>query len=143
MPAVSKLDDADWLRHRYQTAGDGAIAAELGVHQRKVRAAREKHGIPSHPVGPRRGVPRPPPRPSTQPAHSPVDGLTSFERKLIDRYRADRRAAATKELLAKRIIDAHEAAAAGDQLAYEDAMLAIATAAARVAEHEQLLRRAA
>lgn len=138
---VPELDDATWLQRRYDESGDATIAAELGVHKRRVQAARRLHGITSHPVGPRRGVPRPAPR-LTQPT-PPIEGLTSFERSIIERYRADRRAAATKDLLVERIIAAHEADAAGDQLAYEDAMLSISTLAARIAEHHQQLRRAA
>jgi hypothetical protein len=138
---MANLADPVWLRLRYAIASDAAIALELGVDRKTVRRARMRHGIASHPVGPRRGAARP--VTSSQGQQGGVDGLTPAERRLIDRYRADRRNAPTKELLTKRIVAAHQADAAGDHLAYEAAMLDVAVAAARIAEHEMLLRRAA
>jgi hypothetical protein len=139
---MANLADPVWLRLRYAIASDAAIALELGVDRKTVRRARMRHGIASQPVGPRRGVPRPVTS-SSEAQQGGVDGLTPAERRLIDRYRADRRNAPTKELLTKRIVAAHQADAAGDHLAYEAAMLDVAVAAARIAEHEMLLRRAA
>lgn len=136
MPAHG-LDDPAWLRQRYETSSDAAIALEVGVNKETVRKARMRHGIPSLTVGPRRGAP------PVRDEQSPIDGLTAAERRLVDRYRSDRRNAPTKELLSRRIVAAHEADAAGDHLAYEAAMLDVAIAAARIAEHEQKLRMAA
>lgn len=135
---VSQLDDAHWLRMRYAVAGDLAIATELGVDRKTVRRARARHGIPSHPVGPRRGVPRPAPR-----AAQPSDELTPFERKLIERLRADKRSAATEALLAQRLHNAHDAKRARDTVGYEEALFAVSTVAARIAQHSRRLRNAA
>jgi hypothetical protein len=126
----------------YAQHGDMWIAVELGCNRKTVRRRREMFGIMAAPVGPRLGTPRVV-LPPIQGRYSAADGLTPAERRLIDRYRADRRNAPTKELLTKRIIAAHDADAAGDHLAYEAAMLDVAVAAARIAEHEMLLRRAA
>lgn len=126
----------------YAKHGDMWIALETGASRGTVRKRREDLGIMSMPPGRRRGVPLTA-VPSARAAQSPFDGLTRAERALIDRYRADRRAAATEDLLVTRLRAAHDAKTAGDDLAYEDAMLAISTAAARIAEHSRTLRMAA
>lgn len=135
-----RLNDRVWLANAYAQHGDMWIAVELGCNRKTVRRRREIFGIMAAPVGPRLGAPRLIP---VQDQQSAVDGLTLAERRLVDRYRSDRRNAPTKELLSRRIVAAHEADAAGDHLAYEAAMLDVAIAAARIAEHEQKLRMAA
>lgn len=137
-----RLGDRVWLSNAYAEHGDTWIAVELGCNRKTVRRRRAMFGIPSAPVGPRLGTPRIIPA-ATPGQYSAVDGLTLAERRLIDQYRSDRRNAPTKELLSRRIVAAHEADAAGDRLAYEAALLDVATAAARIAEHEETLRRAA
>lgn len=136
-----QLDDPAWVIERLGTAGERAIAQELGCARETVRVAIRRHEEAGHEMpnrrhGRRRIV-------ATQPTYSPVDGLLPTERNLIDRLRADRRSAATEELLIERLHSAHDAKAAGDQRGYEEAMFAISTAAARIAQHEQELRRAA
>jgi hypothetical protein len=72
-----------------------------------------------------------------------VDGLTVLERHLIDRLRADRRSAATEALFVERLRSLRDAKSAGDKMGEEAGWFAISTVAARIAEHQQLLRRAA
>lgn len=146
MPAsrkrVPELDDAHWLRMRYLVAGDLAIANELGVDRKTVRAARRRHGIASHPVGPRRGVARPAPRPV-----SPIvtARMAATETAVADRIREDRtrRTAATEAMLAERLHALHDASQHHDTLAYEDALLDVAATAALIWEHKRRLRSAA
>lgn len=136
-----QLEDPAWVIERLRSAGERAIAQELGCARETVRRAIRRHEeagheIPNRRLGRRRIVP-------VSRAHSAAEVLTPDERNLIDRYRADRRSAATRDLLVERIRHAHEADAAGDHLGYEEAMFAISTVAARIAQHEQQLRRAA
>lgn len=73
---------------------------------------------------------------TTTPARKSVEVL------LLGRMEAERdKIAPTEDLLVARIRDAHEARAAGDRNAYDDALLAISSAAALIYEHRQKLRR--
>jgi DNA-binding MurR/RpiR family transcriptional regulator len=50
-----QLDDVDWLRARYSTAGYKTIATELGVSPGTVRRACQRLGLGSAPPGRRSG----------------------------------------------------------------------------------------
>jgi hypothetical protein len=102
-------------------------------------------GIPAHGVGRRRGRSL-----AVTPAagHGPPTGTVTFTGTLgliVERFQHEstQREQATEDLLAERIRAAHEAHEAGDQFAYEDALIDIASAAGLVHQHQRRLRRAA
>jgi hypothetical protein len=131
-----ELDDPAWLRRAYERDGDMAIALTLGVTRKRVRLARYRLGIPSKPMGPRRGVPAAPVAPFS---------LDDTERAFRERYRTfkARRVPATETTLAAAIRAAHDALRADDANATDDALIDIAASAALVHDHRQKLRRAA
>ena len=141
----SQLDDADWLRRRYAQDGDNRIAEELGCAPLTVRRARERLGIASEPTGRRRGrsLQAVPADGHQQPSGEIV--LTGTALAIVTRFNEDQKhfggAPATDELLAARIRAYSEAKLAGDRLAIEDALLAIASAAGLIHQHQQRLRK--
>lgn len=140
-----QLDDRDWLARRYAQVGDRTIAEELGSSHKAVRLARDRLGIASTTVGQRRGRTL-----SVIPASGgPSTGsitATGTAGLLLERFGKESRSggpAPTEDLLVARIRAAHEAKQSGSQLAYEDALLGIASAACLVHRHQQRLRGAA
>lgn len=121
------------------------IALELGVSRKAVRLACERFDIPAQPVGARRGrsLVVAPPAPSEPTGTITLTGTAAM---MLARFQRESCAAGpspSEELLLARMVAAHRAKEAGDQLAYEDALLAIASAAGLVHQHQQRLRRAA
>lgn len=140
----SQLDNPHWLATRYAQDGDRAIAQELGCDPRTVRAARRDHGIMSAAPGRRRGRALRVDAPANQPA--PTAGTVTFTGTLgllVERFQSEARTggpAPTEHLLAARLRGAHDARQHGNQLAYEDALLGVASAAALVVRHQRRLR---
>ena len=138
-----QLEDRDWLARRYAEVGDRAIAKELGCAHSTVTAARRRLKITPAAEGRRRGD-----RPSAvsesvgKPAPmGSADSLTA----LADHFDEDHRtkAPATRDLLIARCRGWLDAERNHDQLATEDALLSIASAALLVHEHQLKLRKAA
>ena len=129
-----QLDDHDWLAHRYAKDGDRIIARELGCAPNTVTRARQRLGIASLPNGRRRS------QSTTTGSRSSVS-LAS----LIERFGEDRRhrTPATDDLLIARCKAWLDAKQHHDQLATEDALLSIASAALLVHEHQLKLRKVA
>lgn len=121
MMRAAQLQDADWLRERYLTSGDQAIATELGVHRKTVRLARRRHGIESAPPGRR-------PDAGWIPRSSSERTATVLIAERIA-HEADA-GPAGPAVVSDRIRAVHRARLAGDQLALEDALVSAATALA-------------
>ena len=111
-----ELADRAWLAARYQHAGDAAIARELGVSTFAVRLARERFGIPAQPPGRRRGV-----APSTI-------ALNRALELVADEAHAETEKG-TVDLLAARVSEAGDAAAANDDEAFDRSLIRLASAA--------------
>lgn len=122
------------------------IALELGCTRLTVRRARERLGINAASVGRRRGATLRvhPPAPSDEPTGSIT--VTGTAGQMLDRFMRESRTggpAPTEDLLVERLRAAHDAREHGDQLAYEDALLAISSAAGLIHQHQRRLRSAA
>jgi hypothetical protein len=137
-----QLDDANWLDRRYRQAGDRTIAKELGVARVTVIRARERLGITSKRVGPRRGTTTP----TRNLAIAPQGDLTlnGSLAALVARFSEDQahRAPATRELVIARCQGWLEAEKHHDALATEDAILAAASALLLLHQHQITLRKA-
>lgn len=136
-----RLNDPDWLRREYRASGDKAIAKMLGCHPLTVKRRRERFGIAPEGPGRRRGVAT-----STVRELRPAFALTDeTERLILDRLRAEqtKRVSPSEDVLAERIRAAHDARLHGNQLAYEDALIDIASSAGLIHRHQRRLRRAA
>lgn len=130
------LDDRDWLARRYaETRSDAPIARELGCSPGTVRLARRRHGIENT----RHRRPSERRQPSLVPDGETTDGSLA---ELADRLSEDRRteAPATDGLLVARLRGLLDAKQHHDQLAIEDVLLSIASAALLVHEHQVKLR---
>lgn len=130
-----RLSDPAWLTRMYREHGDMWIALELGCNRKTVTAARDRHGIQSAPRGPRRGSSSTPPTELTAATVHPAD----------IRYEQERRArgpAPTETLLIAQIRAMHDAHLAGHRHAYDDALLALSSAAKLVYDHRQRLKAA-
>jgi len=105
-----------------------------------VRAAADRLGIPPLPPG-RRGRPLQVVPPAGHEHHGEMV-LTGTALAILTRFQEEqsKRAPATDELLAKRIRAYSQAQTEGDQLAAEDALLAIASAAGLIHQHRRRLR---
>lgn len=136
-----QLDDRDWLARRYALDGDRVIAKELGVAHSTVVEARRRLRIKAAPNGRRRGSLRAVSDATTDVRPSPTGSLAA----LVDRFEDDHRhrAAATDDLLIARCKAWLDAKQHHDQLATEDALLSIASAALLIHEHQLKLRKAA
>lgn len=115
-----------------------AIAIQLGVARETVRRARERLGIEAAPPGRRRGVPMS----TVTSGRPPVSHPTAMV--IVSRFAREqqRRVPATESLLAERIRALQEAKTAGDELAYDDALLAINSLTALMWDHRQKVRAA-
>lgn len=110
-----------------------------------VRNARKRLGIASASVGARRGrtLTVAPPAPARPTGSITVTGTAG---KMLERFMSEARAggpAPTEQLLATRIRALHDAGQHADPLAYEDALLAVASAAGLIHQHQRRLRSAA
>ena len=110
-----ELADRDWLARHYERHGDRWIASELGVSRFAVRLARERLGIPSQPPGRRRGVER-----------STVQLNRALE--LVADEAHSEPAKGTAELLAARVREAGDAAAANDDEAFDRSLIRLGAA---------------
>ena len=131
MSHPAELNDVDWLRRRYQVISDDAIATELGVDRKTVRAARQRHGIPSQPRGPRRGAA--PVMRSTVAIASPAPApdVTSPTTRLVAERVARERGDGGfgPAVLSQRVRAVAVARVSGDPAAVEDAIVGVASAA--------------
>jgi len=123
-----ELDNPVWLRHRYEQAGDMAIALDLHVNRKTVRAARERLGILPAPAGPRRGQPARPPR--------IPDNTSPVVEKLLRRYHADQAASipASWDLVLQRLAAADHAHHTHNHTMQINAAIALASATLLVAD---------
>ena len=135
-----QLDSRDWLCRALARDGERTIAQQLGVSRGSVVRARERLGLSAPGRGRRRGTAGASTRqdpPAAFQATSPTALL------VLARFTSESRTggpAATESLLAVRIKAASEARLHGDQLAYEDALLGIASAAGLIHQHTRRLR---
>ena len=137
-----ELDDPRWLRARLEVDGTPAIARELGCSRKMVRAAADRLGIPPLPPG-RRGRPLQVVPPAGHEHHGEMV-LTGTALAILTRFQEEQRGvAAVDKTLARRVVDYAEADANGDDLAAEDALLSIASAAGLIHQHRRRLRGAA
>lgn len=129
-----RLADRDWLAGTLERHGEMWIALELGVNRKTIRRRIETFGLSAHPPGRRRGVP------ATTPGRGPDPNPTAML--IVTRYAQEQRARVppTEILLAGRIRAAQEARSAGDDPAYDDALLAIAAAAGLLLDHRRKVR---
>ena len=141
------LSDPAWLRRQYEQHGDDTIARDLSlaldlhVSRKTVRLARDRLGIQSLPPG-RRGRPLQAVPPAGHERQNGEMVLTGTALAMLTRFQKEqsKRAPATDEVLAKRIRAYSQAQTEGDQLAAEDALLAIASAAGLIHQHRRRLR---
>lgn len=139
-----QLDDRAWLQRRYLLEGDMSIALDLHVSRGSVIRARERLRIPSSPVGRRRGSLQLTPAAGQDDSIASMT-LTGTPLAILTRLAEDQKtyggaSAPTEALLARRVTAVAEASRAGDQLAYEDALLAVASMAGLIHQHQQRLR---
>lgn len=113
-----------------------AIALELGVNRKTVRAARERLGIMPASPGRRRGVTVTSEKPL--PKHL-MPAAASIASRIFEQSRPGR-AAPTKELVAERIRALHEADAHGDPNVIDDAIIEAAAALGLWLDHRRRLR---
>ncbi len=141
MSRPRELDDAQWLRRRYERDGDMAIALDLGVARGTLRAARERLGIAPQAPGRRRGVlvnvalihPR-----------APAAQLPPVLEQLGRRYDQDSHhtgAPATWTTVLNRLAAADRARRRHDRTAELNAAIAVSSAAALVADHLEQVER--
>ena len=147
-----RLADPAWMARTLERHGEMWIALEIGVSRTTVRPRIAQHALASQPPGRRRGVTQTVISPSAAPAGRdrgrprralPVEPTAIL---IVGRFTRESRTggpAPSEDLLVQRIRAAHEARAAGDDPAYDDALLAIASAAGLLYEHRQKLRRSA
>lgn len=137
-----RLADPVWLARTLEQHGEMWIALEVGVDRKTIRRRLVTLGICARVPGRRRGVTTI----TTTTAPNLTAAIDATAVAFLARYQSESRPsgpAATEDLLILRIRAAHDAKAAGDDLAYDDALLAIAAAAALVHNHRQKLRRTA
>jgi hypothetical protein len=128
-----QLRDLAWWR-QHGSLSNIAISEMLGAGRETVRLARRDIGIAALPRGRARGATI---RAAT--THT----LESIEDILVARISRERRKlSATEDLLVARLRAAHEARAAGDDPAYDDALLGVSSAAALIVDHRRKLRAA-
>lgn len=123
---------------KYRSASNTSIANLLGCHVQTVRAARRRNGVAALPAGRARGGVTSVPRVDLR--AKPTAML------IVSRYAKEAQPggpAPTREYLWARMRAAMQADAAGDDDAFDDSLLGLASAAALVYDQRQKVRRAA
>ena len=136
--ADPRLADSDWLARAYAEHGDMWIALETGAARGTVRRARRDLGITSRAVGRRRGAPSGPAPASPVVADRSLDDTNVRKRLSADRRHRD----FALGTLADHVRAVHAADLARDTLAFEAALLDLASCALVAREHSRDLRRA-
>lgn len=115
-----------WLREQLERTGEASIGRLLGVNKKTVTAARVRLGIPAATVGSRRGVVTG--RRSSDPA------VNTTLARIVTRFEHDA-APPTWDTVLTHLAAADRARRSHDRTSEQNSAIALAAAAARVADH--------